>query len=73
MPEVPWTSDKRVGGVSGLVELFRTTFVFRINSSVYYTVPEKSSDRQSGGDGSMIGMLEGGRPTDRVFGFVVFF
>src|SRR4051812_49241485 len=35
MPEVSWTSDKRRGGVSGLVELFRTTFVFGINSSGY--------------------------------------
>ena len=32
MPEVSWTSNKRMGGVSGLVELFRTTFVFGINS-----------------------------------------
>src|SRR3954470_7492994 len=31
MPEVSWTSDTRVGCVSGLVELFRTTFVFGIN------------------------------------------
>ena len=31
MPEVSWTSDTCVGGVSGLVELFRTTFVFEIN------------------------------------------
>src|SRR3954465_9448593 len=32
-PGVSWTSDTRVGGVSGLVDLFRTTFVFGINSS----------------------------------------
>ena len=31
MSEVSWTSDTRVGGVSGLVEVFRTTFVFEIN------------------------------------------
>ena len=33
MPQVSWTSDTRVGGVFGLVDLFRTTFVFRINPS----------------------------------------
>ena len=33
MPEVSWTSDTCVGGVSVLVEPFRTTFVFEINSS----------------------------------------
>src|SRR3954471_21771386 len=32
-PEVSWTSDTCVGWVSGVVDLFRTTFVFRINSS----------------------------------------
>src|SRR3954471_17448733 len=37
MPEVSWTFDKRVGGVSGLVDLFRTTFVFEINSSGYFS------------------------------------
>ena len=36
MPEVSWTSDTRVGGVSGLVDLFRTIFVFEINSSGYF-------------------------------------
>ena len=36
MPEVSWTSDTRVGGVSGLVDLFRTTFAFEINSSGYF-------------------------------------
>ena len=36
MPEVSWTSDTCVGGVSGLVDLFRTTFVFEINSSGYF-------------------------------------
>src|SRR3954470_11358420 len=35
MPEVSWTSDTRVGCVSGLVDLFRTTFMFEINSSGY--------------------------------------
>ena len=33
MPEVSWTSDTRVVGASGLVDLFRTMFVFGINSS----------------------------------------
>ena len=37
MPEVSWTSDIRVDGVTGLVELFQTTFVFEINSSGYYS------------------------------------
>ena len=36
MPEGSWTSDKHMGGVSSLVELSRTTFVFRINSSGYF-------------------------------------
>ena len=36
MPEVSWTSDTRVGGVSELFDLFRTTFVFGINSSGYF-------------------------------------
>ena len=36
MPEVSWTSDKCVGVVTGLFELFRTTFVFEINSSGYF-------------------------------------
>ena len=36
MPEVSWTSDTRVGGVFGLVDLFRTTFMFEINSSGYF-------------------------------------
>src|SRR3954467_2559897 len=35
MLEVSWTSDTRVGWVSGVVDLFRTTFVFGINSSGY--------------------------------------
>src|SRR3954465_15228506 len=37
MPEVSWTSDTRVGGASGLVDLFRTTFVFEINPSGYFS------------------------------------
>ena len=37
MPEVLWTSDTHVGGVSGLAGLFRTNFVFRINSSRYFS------------------------------------
>src|SRR4051812_40106779 len=36
MTEVSWTSDKEKGSVSGLVEPFRTTFVFKINSSGYF-------------------------------------
>src|ERR1043165_5156702 len=35
VPEVSWTPDTRVGCVSGLVDLFRTTFSFGINSSGY--------------------------------------
>ena len=74
MPEVSWTSDTRVGGVSGLVELFRTTFVFEINSSGYCS----STGQFIGltvrrGGGLMIDMLEGGgRPTDTVFVFYTF-
>src|ERR1041385_4243865 len=37
MPEVSWTSDKHVKGVSVLVETIRTTFVFEINSSGYFS------------------------------------
>src|SRR3954467_3478963 len=40
-PRVPWTSDTRVGCVSGLVDLFRTTFVFGINSSGYFDSTEQ--------------------------------
>ena len=50
MPEVSWTSDTREGGVFGLVDLFRTTFVFEINSSGTLAVPNKSSDKRSGGE-----------------------
>ena len=35
--------------VSVLVEPFRTTFLFRVNSSGYFTVPDKSLDKRSGG------------------------
>ena len=35
MPEVSWTSDTCVGCVFGVVDLFRTTFMFGINSSGY--------------------------------------
>ena len=59
MSEVSWTSNTRVGGVSGLGDLFRTTFVFGINSLDTLTVPDKSSDKRSGGGGSMFGMLQG--------------
>ena len=37
MPEVSWTSDTRVGCVSGVIDLFRTTFVFGINSSGHFS------------------------------------
>src|SRR4051812_4673787 len=37
MPEVSWTSDTGVGYVPELVELFRTTFMFEINSSGYFS------------------------------------
>ena len=36
MPEVSRTSDKRRGCVSGLADLFWTTFMFEINSSGYF-------------------------------------
>src|SRR3954470_14457029 len=48
-PGVSWTSDTRVGCVSGLVDLFRTTFVFEINSSGYFYSTGQSSDKRSGG------------------------
>src|ERR1044072_4682265 len=75
MLEVSWTSDTRVGCVSGVVDLFRTTFVFGINSSGHCS----STGQFIGlavrrGNGSMFGMLEGcGRATDSVVVFVVFF
>src|ERR1041385_2949353 len=36
MPKVSCTSDKRGDGVTVLVETFRTTFMFRRNSSGYF-------------------------------------
>ena len=36
MPEVSWVPDKHKGGVSVLVEPFRTPFVFGINLSGYF-------------------------------------
>ena len=62
------------GGVSGLVDLFRTTFVFEINSSGYfYSTGQIIGQTVRRGSGSMFGMLEGGgRPTDSVFVFYVF-
>ena len=74
MPEVSWTSDTRVGGVSGLVDLFRTTFVFRINSSGYF-----NSTGQIIGQAVRRGRFDnryvngGGRRTDSVFVIVAFF
>ena len=44
MPEVSWTSDTRVGGVTRLVDLFRTTFVFGINSSGLFIAIGQLSD-----------------------------
>ena len=44
MPEVSWTTNKRRGGVSGLVDLFRTTFVFGINSSEVFNGTGQLSD-----------------------------
>ena len=49
MPEVSWTSDKRNGGVSVLFELFRTTFVFGIDSSGRFLPAPGIIDRQPGG------------------------
>src|SRR3954469_10577269 len=59
MPEVSWTPDKYKGGVSGLVELFRTTFVFGINSSGRFLPAPGIIDRQPGGGMLMLGKLEG--------------
>src|SRR4051812_16899854 len=75
MPEVSWTSDTCVGGVSGLVDLFRTTFVFGINSSGYFNSTGqiiRQTVRRRGG--SMFGMLEGcGEDTGIVSVIVVLF
>ena len=75
MPEVSWTSDTRVVGVSGLVDLFRTTSVFGINSSRYfYSTGQFIGQTVRRGGVSMFGMLEGGgRRTGTIFVFVVFF
>ena len=60
MPEVSWKSDTRVDGVSGLVDLYRTTFVFGINSSGYfYSTEQIIGQAVRRGGGSMFGMLEG--------------
>src|SRR4051812_977300 len=60
MLEVSWASDKSRGGVSVLVELFRTTFVFRINSSGYFnSTGQIIGQTVRRGGGSMFGMLEG--------------
>src|SRR3954468_3284083 len=69
MPEVSWTSDTRVVGVSGLVELFRTTFVFEINSSGYFnSTGQFFGQTVWWGDGSTFVMLEGwGEGTGIVF------
>ena len=74
MPEVSWTSDKDKGGVSVLVELFRTTFVFGINPSGYFLSVSGIIDRQPGGGMLVFFVLEGcGWYTDSVSVFVIFF
>src|SRR4051812_27347932 len=74
MPEVPWTSDKRMGGVFVLVELFRTNFMCRINSSGYFNSTGNSSYKWSGGGGSIFGMLEEyGERMGSVFLIMAFF
>ena len=60
MPEVSWTTNKCRGGVTGLVELFRTTFVFEINSSGYFiSTGQIIGQTVRRGGGLMLGMLEG--------------
>ena len=59
IPEVSWTFDTRVDGVSGVVEPFRTTFVFRINSSRYFNSTGQFIRQMVRRGGSMFGMLEG--------------
>ena len=60
MPEVLWTSDKRMGDVYGLVELFWITFVFGINSSGYFdSTGQIIGQTVRRGGGSMFGRLEG--------------
>ena len=75
MPEVSWISDKRVDGVTGLVETFRTTFVFRINSSEYFnSTGQIIGQTVRRGGGLIFGMIEGcGRKMDSIFVIVVFF
>src|SRR3954470_21603572 len=74
-PEVSWVPDKHKGGVSVLVDLFRETFVFGINSSGH----SNSTGQFIGlpvrrGNGSMFVVLEGcDRHKDSVFVFVIFF
>ena len=60
MPEVSWTSDRCAGGVSRLVDIFRATFMFGINSSGYfYSTGQFIGQMVRRGDGSMFGMQEG--------------
>ena len=49
MPKVSWVPDKHKGGVSVLVEPFRTTFVFGINSSGRFLPAPGIIDRQPRG------------------------
>src|SRR3954471_1256001 len=74
MPEVSWTSDKRVDGVTVLVETFRTTFVFRINSSGYFNSTRQIIGQTVRRGGmSMFVVLEGcGWYTDTIFIFFIF-
>src|ERR1041385_7146112 len=75
MPEVSWTSDKDKGGVPVLVEPFRTTFVFGINSSGRFFTGT-GNYRQTAQRGGMLVfvVLEGcGWHTDSVSVFVIFF
>src|SRR3954470_8646433 len=59
-PKVSWTSDTCEGGVFGLVDLFRTTFVFGINSSGYFYSTEQFIGRTvRRGGGLTFGMLKG--------------
>src|SRR3954464_1874572 len=74
MPEVSWTSDTRVVGVSGLVDLFRTTFVFEINSSGYFNSTGQIIRQMVRRGGVDVRCVRGcGRHTDIVSVFVIFF
>ena len=74
MPEVSWTSNTCVGGVSGLVDLFQTTFVFKINSSGYfYSIGQIIGLTVRRGWFNDRYVRGGGRTTDTVFVFYVFF